>query len=439
MSLSSGDPSSPASISVEDIVTGGFDSDVENRLSGYFNLSIADSSGVPYLTTSPISPHATAAEFLQALEHAFPHHARGDLVVARTDKGCEELIQARGGVTPICCQSGLYSWSITYTSDRGNQATLQIDTRSLRGALANATIATRQNAVSLAGSFTLSFMGQVSVPIRSNASSSEVNAAIVGLSSSTGNISVTTSRAKGSAASSFSWNVTFGLPLGNVDQLVANTSGLHELDSGIHAGSISIEEIVPGARAGGIALWDGEGLTTLGGGVKIDGDKRPGSVNALALAQNGDLVVGGRFTHVGSVVTVFRANWSCANGSLPVPHEKCTSIECSCTCSPNMTGIAGRSLHAGNSSLCLASNATMRGSNFTSAINCTNITNATRVVVERSLHQECTLVSKEAVYTTTVWSAAENVARWIPALQKWAPLGLGLHGEVVGSLFVHFS
>ena len=305
---------------------------------------------------------------------------------------------------------------------------MQVDGRSLRGVLANAAITTHQNAVSLMGSFTLSFAGQESVPIRSNASAAEVRAAIVGLSTSGANVSVTTSRVQSSAASAFAWNVTFLLPLGNVEQLVANASELREVDSGARAGNVTIEEIVPGARAGGIALWDGEGLSTLGGGTKVDGDAVPGTINTLALAQNGDLIVGGLFTHVGSAATVFQARWLCANGTSPVPSGRCTSLECSCSCALNMTQAATGSIVT-NSSLCLGGNSTELGGNATSLINCTNATNATLGATVPL--QACTLVSRDALYTTTIWSPAENVARWIPALQKWAPLGLGLHGEVV--------
>ena len=92
-SLSSGNASNPASISVLDTYAGGFDSHVANQLSGYFNLSLVDGNGNPYLTTARISPHASAADLLQALEVAFPHHSRGALEVTRTDKACDELLR----------------------------------------------------------------------------------------------------------------------------------------------------------------------------------------------------------------------------------------------------------------------------------------------------------------------------------------------------------
>jgi hypothetical protein len=67
----------------------------------------------------------------------------------------------------------------------------------------------------------------------------------------------------------------------------------------------------------GVALWDGRNWFSIGGGVK-------GTVRAMTVAENGDLVVGGAFAsaldaHGGSILMANIARWSIANGEWSSP------------------------------------------------------------------------------------------------------------------------
>lgn len=62
-----------------------------------------------------------------------------------------------------------------------------------------------------------------------------------------------------------------------------------------------------GVSANAVARWDGTSWSSLGSGVTFFGDR--GSVKALAVLHNGDLVAGGYFTVAGEVSTGFIARW----------------------------------------------------------------------------------------------------------------------------------
>lgn len=108
------------------------------------------------------------------------------------------------------------------------------------------------------------------------------------------------------------WNGAAWVAMGNGLNSYVNALATLPDGSVVAGGSFTASGAAP---LNGLARWNGTAWSDLGGGVVSPGAPMPGTVYALAVAPNGDLVVGGQFGRAGTVPVNNIARWNGATWS----------------------------------------------------------------------------------------------------------------------------